>query len=275
MAELTTINEQVYNAQEDTDQTPAVETVICVLMQRCIFMAGFDNNEELLTIHTIGYSADKAVWDLDFFEQIVAQEPLLAAKEKVKAIFIASDRNLVVPEELYDEVAAKSWIKRIHFIEQNDTIETSSVANDKTQYLYAVPLSITALIKINFKKATILPLPLYHFQNIKQQSLYLKCCIGNEQVCATLHNYSQLLWHRIFDYSCAEDIAYEIKHLCMENNISPSKISLVCNATGAVEYETITALTQYYGGIKCGDGSPLGDQWAPAISLAKQLLSCV
>jgi hypothetical protein len=84
-----------------------------------------------------------------------------------------------------------------------------------------------------------------------------------------------LLWHKVFDYTCAEDIAYEIKHLCMENNISPSKISIMCNTISASEYEVINDLSQYFPGIKSGNGRTMSARWDPAMALAHQLLECV
>jgi hypothetical protein len=267
--------EQIYNVQEDEGLTSRVALVICILVQRGMVAVGFSISKELLTIHYTGYSANKPVWDLDFFEYLLAQEPLLGVREKVKGIFICSDKNLIVPDALYEEKEAKAWLKQIYFIEARESIDSYILEEDKARYLHATPVNITELLKINFKKVPILPLAMYHFRNTRQQSLYLQCCLTNEQVCATLHNYSQLLWHKVFDYTCAEDIAYEIKHLCMENNISPSKISIMCNTISASEYEVINDLSQYFPGIKSGNGRTMSARWDPAMALAHQLLECV
>ncbi len=171
---------------------------------------------------------------------------------------------------------AKNWLKRIHFIEPNDVILTRHLDDDKANYLFTAPINITELVKINFKRAAnILPLPLYHFSNTQQKSLYLQCCVTGEQVCATLHNYSQLLWHRVFSYTCAEDIAFDIKHFCVENNISPSKITLMCNTLSAAEYQVLNELSQYFPAVKSGSGYTISTKWDPAISLAQQLIACV
>jgi hypothetical protein len=275
MDELNNNYGQVYNVEEDITPAERVGTVICILMQRCLYIAGFDSNKELLTIHYTGYKADKAVWDTDFFEHLFSHEQLLKNKDKVRSIFIGTDKNLVVPEDLYEEPAAKNWLSHLHHVEKNDMAGTYALADEKAHYVYAAPVNITELVKINFKKAVIVPLPFYHFCGTGKQSLHLQCVISSEQVTATLHNYSQLLWHKVFSYTSAEDIAYQVKHLCMENNISPSKVTMVCNALSAAEFDVINDLTQYYPGIKAGDGSTINNRWVPAISLAKQLLACV
>jgi len=267
--------EQVYNVQEDESVMSGVALVICVLVQRGMLVAGFSINRELLTLHYTGYNKNKPVWEINFFEHMFAQEPLFAVREKVKGVFICSNKNLIIPDALYEENEAKNWVKHIHYIEQKDVIEAYQLEEDKAKYLLAAPLNITELIKINFRKAAVLPLPIYHFGNSNKQSLYLQCIVTAEQVCATLHNYSQLLWHRLFDYTCAEDIAFEIRQLCMENNISPSKISLRCNAVSAAEFDVINELSQYFPGLRAGNGRSIGSRWDPAIYLAEQLITCV
>lgn len=274
-ADNNNIYEQVYNVREDDSITSRVALVICVLVERGLFIAGFDINKELLTIHYTGYNRNKPVWAIDFFEHIFASDPLLSVRERIKGIFTCSDKNMVIPDALYDEKEAKNWLKRIHFVEAKDVVEISHLDEDKANYLQAVPVHITELIKINFRKAASLPLSVYHFRNTQQKSLYLQCFITNDQVCATLHNYSQLLWHRVFSYASVEDIAYEVKHLCMENNISPSKITLMCNTISAAEFDVLNGLSQYFPGLRSGNGRSVRKNWDGAISLAEQLLSCV
>ena len=266
--------EQVYNIEEDENLATRVAIVICVLTQRGIMVSGYSIAKELLIIHYTGYNNDKPVWSLDFFEHLIQQEPLLAVREKVKGVFVLSDKNLIVPDALYEEKAAKQWLANIHFVEARDVIDSYPLEADKANYLQAVPRNIMELLKLNFRKASILPLPIYHFQNEQQQSLYLQCCFSSEQVCVTLHNYSQLLWHKVFTYTCAEDVSYEIKHFCIEGNISPSKITLLSNAVSAAEFDTLNELSQYFSGVKSGSGQPITQRWDGAISLAQQLLVC-
>lgn len=271
----TNINEQVYNVREDPSLSSRVALVFCVLVQRGLFIAGFSITKELLTIHYTEYAANKPVWDLDFFEQSFANEPLLSVREKVKGVFIGSSKNLIVPDELYAEDHAKDWLSKLFFVEQRDIIITTPLANDKAIFLAAIPLNISELVKINFKKATFLPLSAYHFTTPQVQSLHLQCCISSEQVTATLHNYSQLLWHKVFDHVCAEDIAYAIRQLCSENYIDAAKLNISCNALAGADYDVVNDMTQYFANIKAGNGHTIHARWEPTISLANQLLSCV
>jgi hypothetical protein len=267
--------EQVYNVREDETLLSRVALVVCVLAERGLFVAGFSITKELLTIHYAGYSRNKPVWELDFFEHLFANEPLLLVREKVKGLFVSSHKNIIVPDELYAERDAVQWMQRIFYIEEQEAIVKYPLINDKATYLHSIPLNMSELIRINFKKAVIQPLAAYQFGVRQAQSLQLQCCISNDQVTATLHNYSQLLWHRIFDYSGAEDIAYAIKLLCRENYIDAAKLNITCNALSGAEYDVINELTQYFPGIKGGNGHTIHDRWDPSVMLANQLLGCV
>ncbi|GAA4469773.1 hypothetical protein GCM10023093_29800 [Nemorincola caseinilytica] len=268
-------NEQVYNIREDEQLLSRVALVVCVLTRRELYIAGLSITKELLTIHYYAYNANKPVWETGFFEQLFANEPLLLVREKVKGIFIASDRELIVPDELYNEAEAIRWLHRLHFIEQNDVIRSHPLENDKATYMLAVPLNIAELIKINFKKAAVLPLPAYHFGERPAQSLHLQLCFGNGQVAVTLHNYSQLLWHRYIEYTSAEDVAFAIRAHCRENYIDPAKLTITCNALSAAEYDVINELSAYFQVVKAGNGLTIHARWDPAITLANQLLECV
>ena len=265
---------QVYNVREEESLSSRVALVICVLVRRGLYIAGFSITKELLTILYSGYGRNKPVWNLDFFEQSFANEPLLAVKEKVKGVFISSQRHLIVPDELYDESSARRWLADIHFVEEGDKVMIYGLEHDKAQFLQAVPLNITELVRINCKKAVIAPLHACQFATKHSQSLQLQCCVSSEQVTFTLHNYSQLLWHHVMDYVNAEDIAYMIRLHCKENYIDPAKLNIACNALTATEFDVVNALSQYFPTLKCGNGLTIHSSWDPAICLANQLLEC-
>lgn len=181
---------------------------------------------------------------------------------------------MIVPDELYDEGNARKWLAAIHFVEQGDKVMIYGLEHDKAHFLQAVPLNITELVRINFKKAVVAPLHAYQFDTKHSQSLQLQCCISAEHVMFTLHNYSQLLWHHVMDYVSAEDIAFVIRLHCKENYIDPAKLNIACDAMTGTDYEVVKVLSQYFPSLKCGNGLKINNSWDPAICLANQLLEC-
>ena len=268
------IYRQVYNAREDEQILSWTEYVTCVFTRRGLLAAAFNSGNELLSMHYAGYGKERPVWELDFFEPLFAQEPLLVKHDLITKVFFCSEQNLVVPDELYNKEEAENWLKHIHFIEPSDTIEHYHLKEQKANYVYAIPHNIRELVRINCKKATVMPLPAYQFSHKSTQHTYLQCFMSGEQACVSLYHLNLLIWHRVFDYSTAEDIAYEIRVVCREHKIAADKLTVACNAMSATEYAIANELSQYFSAITTGDGHSIKSLWSPALSLIKQLQSC-
>lgn len=273
------IYRQIYNVSEDSALLTNINDVICVFLRRGMLSAGFNGNCDLLTIHYNAYKSDKPVWDLDFFEHVIAQEPLLKDRKKVSRVFTFSDKGLLIPDELYDINEAAKWIGKIHFKEANDVLETYRFTDDKVHLVQLVPMNISELIKINFANAFLLPLCVYQFRNNYNSELMIKCCITNEQASVTLHFNKMLLWHRIFDYANAADIAYQIMFFCRENQWDTSKLLIECDCITETENTIANDLCKYFKtetlkNAKGSDSRDIHTRWSLPVSLVKKLFLC-
>lgn len=266
-------NQQVYNVREDERLLTDVAHVVCVLMQRGLWIAGYDSNKQLLTIHFNSASNNKAIWQIDFFEHLFGNEPLLSAKDKIRAVFISSGRDIIVPDDLFSEAEATSWLKKVHFLERTDEVIVTKLWGENAHHVMAVPNTIPALIKINFTNAAILPFPMHHFNDRGQGKLKVHCAVLPAQAYITVHNNSQLLWHQLVDYIGAEDIVFHIKNFLRQNDIESDNITVICDAATRAEFEILREVSRY---VYCvtADGNKISARWDASISLANQLLSC-
>jgi hypothetical protein len=241
--------------------------------QRGLWIAGYSNTRELLTIHSYSYRTNKPVWEIDFFEHLFANEPLLADKSKIKGTFICSSRAIVIPAELYEKREAESWLKRLYLIESGDEIITSGVDGGKYHHVMGISVNVPALIKINFTESTILPYPVHHFT--KGEGITIRCSVLPDQSYVTIYDGDKLLWHQLFDHTAAEDIAFNINHFARESNIDLSDAKFLCESAAAVEYGIIRNLATYFHGITDASGNKLNNRWDAAIALANHLIACV
>lgn len=265
---------QVYNAREDEHLLSWTDHVVCIMMRRGVMAAAFNSSGEILSMHYTAYGKDRAVWSLDFFEQLFAQEPLLMKKDKITSIFFCSEQNVIIPSALYDAAEADKWLKQVHFLEPTDCVEHYHLKQDNAHYVYAIPVQMRELVKINCPNARFAPLAAYQLAP-RNHFTMLQCCITAEQACVTFHHKNELLWHKIFDISAADDIAFEIAALCSEHKLTADKQTLHCNAISATEYSVANDLSQYFSRIVAGNGTTIDGLWHPALSLMKQLETCV
>ncbi len=264
------IYRQVYNVREDEQLLTGLHRVTCVFARRAVLAIGYDANNELLSLHYAGYGKERPVWELDFFEQLFHQEPLLLKHDKITNVFVLTSSEMMVPEALYNKEAAEQLFNTIHFVEPNDVIAHYEVRNPGARYLYNIPHGINELIRISCHKANVRPLAACQLGNAAP----LQCILSGEQACVTLQNNGKLLWHKVFDYAQAEDVAYEIKLVCKEHNINADKLAIACGCASTTEYAAVNALSQYFGGIKGSDGQYIKSLWGPTLSLVKQLETC-
>lgn len=268
------IYRQVYNAREDEHLLSETDNVTCVLTRRGLLAAAYNAGKELLSIHYAAYGKERPIWEIDFFEQLFAQEPLLIRQDRINKVFFHNSINLIVPEELYDVQEAENWLNSIHYTEPNDSIVHHHMNKEKAYYLYNIPHGINELVKINCRNATVAPLAVYQFEGNSNQQTRLQCFLTNEQACVTLHHNNTLLWHRIFDYANATDIAYETRLVCAEHKINADKIIVQCNTLSATEYAVTNDLSQFFSSITDGEGQFIKALWGPTLSLVKQLAAC-
>ncbi len=271
--EYQNIYRQVYNVREDEHLLSETDNVTCVLTRRGLLAAAYTANNELLSIHYAAYGKERPVWELDFFEQLFAQEPLLIRQDKITKVFFLTSSNMIVPEELYDAAEARNWFDQIHFSELNDTVEHYKLNKEQAYYIYSIPHGINELVKINCRNAAVMPLPTYQLSG-KTNQTSIQCFLTCEQACVTIYNNNKLLWHRVFDYTGAEDIAYEIRLICKEHKLNADKLTIACDTMSAAEYAAANALSQYFAAITDGTQQMIKGLWQPTLSFVKQLTTC-
>lgn len=272
------LNQQVYSIHNSDALLNQVEKVICVLLPRGLLIAGFGANGGVLVMRHSDYKHDLPIWILDFYEHQFLNEPVLADVNKVTSVFIAADRSMLVPEVLYNEEAAAEWMKKIHFMELNETISTYPVADDKAVFLYAWSSSIESLVTRYFPRARFLPLSAYQFQKPKANNATLTCCITADAVIATLYDNKNLFWHQYFHYQNAEDIAYHVKLLCAQYEIDANTLSIHCTVTSRSLNNIVSDLTQYFPDLQSGlehvNGGENEQTWGSTLYLLQQLYAC-
>lgn len=278
MSEITNnVNWQVYNAHEGDTLLQHAASVICILMPRALVTGGFNERGELLTIRYNDYQNDLPTWILDFFEHEFINEPLLGDTNSVKALYVATEKSMIVPNGLYSEEEAADWMKRLYFIESNEVIDSYPLKNDGAVYTYAWPADMQSLADRYFPQAKVLPLAAYHFSKALKGSYNVQCCITPTHVYATLYKDHNLLWHQIFHYEAATDIAYQLLLYCKENKIDPQQLQLQCAVVNK-DLNTVAAeVATYFKGYVNSLHNTGGDArrgWAGTLYLLQQLYAC-
>lgn len=263
---------QVYNAREDEKLLSWTDNITCILGRRWACSAAFNASNELLSIHYSGYNKNRVVWDINFFEQHFSQEPFLAKPEKIKKVFIHTNKSIIVPNELFDLKAATQWLQSIAYIEPEDKIYSFQLPDTKNHCVFTVPATIDGLIKIYCPHAQVMPLQAIHFGNTHEAGINVcyNSVLGDE--CMTsLYKGNQLLWNKTYDIAAAADVAFEVGLVCQEHKIAMGETHLVNNAISATDYNTCKELASFFAKNSAKKNNNI---WAPAIELIKHTITC-
>lgn len=278
MSEITNsaINYHAYNVHEGDTLMSQVAKTICILQPRGLTVAGFSEHGDLLMIRYGDYNRTLPMWILDFYEHRFIDEPLLQRPENVIATFVASDKYLVIPEPVYDEIEAVKWLNKLFFVEGNEVLSVHRLAEDKARYMYTYPGTMKSLVGRYFVNSKLLPLSSYQFYKPYKADSSLQCTITQEHVVATLYKNRLLHWHQVFAYENGEDIAYQLKLLCKQLRINPDAVDMQCTVAYRGLNPIMNDVAQYFPNIRENEATetPHGRQWAGTISLLQQLYAC-
>jgi hypothetical protein len=280
MAELSnhTITNLYFNAHEGPTLIAQVEKVILLIFPRGLLVAGFNASGDLLMINYTAHNDSMPTWILDFYEHSFIDNKLLQAPEKIAGVFIATEKYLIIPDELFSEGHAEDWLKKIFFVESGETTDRFRLHEDKAHYLFAYSTAIKNLATRYFHVAPVLPLACYQFHKPYKMDAILQCCITPDQVIATLYKNQHLTWHQNFAYSTAEDIAYQIGLMSKQYRLDSQNMDFHVSVVHKELNNVVLDLTQYYPKLKYGnDGDNIGHskEWNMTSNLLQQLISCV
>lgn len=270
------LSQQEYNIHPGDTLYDQVDRIICVLFPRGMIAAGFSDRGDMLMIRYSDYKKELPTWIIDFYEHRFINEDLLGMPHKVHTVYIASEKNLIIPETIYQESEAAYWLSKIHYVEVNDLVSEYYLKENKAHYIYAWPSGVQNLINRYFPNAVSLPFASYQFYKPYQSQCFLQCCITMEQVYATLYNEDALTWHQVFNYQNAEDIAYHIKLLCKEHGIDSDKMGFQCTITSRSLTFVLQQVNQFFPKMKDGSGNVGANDksWTGTIYLLQQLYAC-
>lgn len=264
----TAINRQLFTAYEGHNLLGKIYKVIVSMAPGSMLVSAFGDGKDFLT--AASYSCADA--PNDHFEKQIINERLLNDTGKVNALFLATEKGMLVPKSLYKEDAAEEWFRSTFFIEKEEIVSAHPLDDDKAIYLFAISAELKDIADRYFPKAKILPFAAHQFQKNYKSGNVLQCTITPKLAFATLYKAKALQWHQAFRYNNAEDIAYQLKAACAQNGIED--VSLKCAADSNELMPVLDSLRSYYPDMYTGaDASD--ESWKATVNLAQQLYTCV
>lgn len=275
-SQVITHNHHVYQAHERDTLLSEVVASVCILLPGALTIAGFGADGTVLIIKNNVSSQPATEWDASFFEYELLNEPLLAIPSQLKAVYIAGEHTLPIPDALYDADALALWMNSLHHFPTDSILDTYNAVADKLHYAYLVPEPIHNIITRYFNAAAILPAAAYQFYKPQnRKDAHVQCLISDNTVMASLRNDGHLLWHQVFNYAEPEDIAWQFTHIAKSHHIHPIDLNIEATTVSDRHPDLLWELETFFPRIIWSERQLKNEgPWAPAIFLMQQLYRC-
>jgi len=275
-ATTSVVNYKTYNVVESDTLIAQVSRVICVILPKGFIVGGFSDRGDMLMIRYSDYPNDLHDWVPDFFDHRFAEEPLLANPHQVVAIYTLSEKQVLIPNNLYDPITAGNWLRNIYFIEENESVDFFPMNEEKAHYVYAWPSAIKGLAARYFPNAHFLPLGAFQCTQLYKAENAIQIALTRNMVVATYYKHKSLQWHQVFHYKTVEDIAYRLVQVCKEFDQPLDDMDMFYTTSFNELNIVADDLSQYFPNIKAMEAGVMvtNPDWASTVSLFQRLYTC-
>lgn len=264
-----------FHANEHNTLLSEVDSVLCVLLPKAVLAAGFNADGQVVVAHFNADPATKTNWEPDFFEQQFMGETLLGVPQQIRAVFVASEHALLIPQSVFHADAARQWIQKLAAASPNEVLHHHPISQPEASYAFTLPAPMDKLLHRYFDTTPVLPLALYqHHKPTKAQCL-MQCFVAEGRAYASLHQNGVLAWQQQFPCTTAEDIVWQVLGICHELHIPRVDVQMELTMASDAHFEMATELERYFPKIKWTRAAGAEDgAWAPALFLLQQLFVC-
>jgi hypothetical protein len=248
------------------DPLTNIETLHLVIWDKGLCIAGYDHYGNVLTTKVYSYAA----WDIAAIESIFINEPLVAGPQPVTHIWIAEERNIIVPQHLYQAEAAGEWLRKFHFIEAGETVHDTTI----TQHLQATvvyPLldKLQALLHKYFAEGKTEAISgMILCQEATTEYNTADITFLDKKVVLTVRNHGKLVTHQITEPGNMDNLAYKIALICQECDIKQGQLRVSLSGLCLTD-DNVNELKAFFPNMTVADS----EQSSSFILLSK-LISC-
>ena len=249
------------------DPLTNIETLHLVIWDKGLCVAGYDLQGNVLTAKVYNFSH----WNIAAIESVFVNEPLVAGPQPVTHIWIAEERNLIVPQHLYTLEAAAQWLLQFHFIEAGETIQATTVRQQlQATVVYPLQDKLHTLLQKYFAEGrtdAISGMILCQESLIGQDTADLTFL--DKKVVLTIRCKGKLVTHQVTEVTDIDNLVYKIASICEEHNMKQDDLKVSLSGF-CITSETIAELKSFFPKMTV----PGSEQFS-SFTLLSKLISCV
>lgn len=219
--------QHIWNFDESADFSAIVSHQIILRNDGICFMS-FDANKHIVAAKTVAFSSNL---DEQTFRDLILDEPQLGGGEPLTHIWVLSDKNMLIPQELYDKEVAQRWFENIHFIAANDKMFSTPVAHPAMTVLETINETFLNCILEIYEDARITSWSQYAFGNVSSETCTVHLHLFGFKALVQIYRQNQLHAHQLIDADEATVIQY-LSDFSEQYEVPQNEIVVVLNGYG-------------------------------------------
>lgn len=188
-------------------------------------VAGFKPNGEPGMVQTY---LTKERPDIFWLKELANDDILLKHHpKKVKKIWFSEERNLLIPNSLFEDNLAESWLRKFHHLSPDELLLSFEFNSSlEAKIIFPIAESVKAFLSDTFTKASFSPVSQLAFQSAqnKDNAALQLICLPRE-VIITLSQNGHFVYHLVYPYENPQNIVYKIALILEEKDINQQQIS--------------------------------------------------
>lgn len=212
-----------YEAEENA--ITEISEMQLLLWPEGMCVVGFDNQGIPQKVKSFFFDTD---WDLEFIEYIFINDPLFAGEEEFKKVWIADERIILVPEQLYVKDYADEWFRKFHFLESEEVLfnDNMNPALD-AQIIFPIPKKIKDLLYQYLKDVQMNALSKQALSSsVNENGNIIKIINLPKMVLLALQENGKNILHQVSKYENSENIIYKIAVLLQEKDLNQDEVQI-------------------------------------------------
>ncbi|HET8572714.1 MAG TPA: DUF3822 family protein [Edaphocola sp.] len=211
-----------------------------------------------------------AIW----LQHLLSQQPILKSQsKKVKKIWLSEERNLLIPNSLYENDFAESWIRKFHYLEPEEMLLHFDLSESvDARIVFPVSEALKLSLNDNFPNASLMPLSQMVFPHPdRSANETIRMISLPREIIFSLNHNGHYIFHLTFPYDTPQNVIYKLALVLEEKGISPEQITRF-SITGIAPFwnNVLEELARFFSIETPGDNTT-----EITLNFLKTLYSCV
>lgn len=206
------------------DPLTHIETLHLVIWDKGLCIVGYAMNGNMLTTKVYRFPEN----EIACIEEIFINERLVAGPQPVTHVWIATERQMIVPEKLHHDEKAGDWLRKFHHIQAHEEIKISKVNKSvQASIIYPIDSALVSLIEKYFSESKIENISaMIASQHLSNEHDTADIIFLDKTVALTIRQKGKLLAHKIMQLDNINNLVYHIATTGQQYNIAQDDLKV-------------------------------------------------